>query len=57
VRYTFVQKLLPMFQEYRVGWYLAMASAAAHEDGDKRRDAILALMTDEERERAREARG
>ena len=56
MRYAFVQNLLRLFQHCRVAYHLAAAAAAAHEDGDERRDAILALMTDEEREMAREVR-
>ena len=55
MRYAFVQNLLRLFQHCRVAYHLAAAAAAAHEDGDKRRDSILALMTDSEREMAREA--
>jgi len=55
VRYAFAQKLIRLFNQCRVGYHLAAAAAAAHEDGDGRRDAILALMTDSEREMAREA--
>ena len=47
--------LLEVFNSSRVAYHLAAAAAAAHEDGDKRRDSILALMTDSEREMAREA--
>ena len=56
MRYAFVQNLLRLFQYCRVAYHLAAAAAAAHEDGDERRDSILALMTDEERDKAREAR-
>ena len=56
MRYAFAQKLLRLFNQCRVAYHLAAAAAAAHEDGDERRDSILALMTDEEREMAREVR-
>ena len=56
MRYAFVQNLLRLFQHCRVGYHLSCAAAAAHEDGDERRDAILALMTESEREMAREAK-
>ena len=56
MRYAFAQNLIRLFNQCRVAYRLAAAAAAAHEDGDGRRDAILALMTDEEREKAREAR-
>jgi hypothetical protein len=56
MRYEFVQKLIRVFNERRVAYHLACAYAAAREEGDKREGAILALMTNEERQRAREAR-
>ena len=56
MRYDFIQKLLPLHKKSRVGYHLAMSVAAAHEDGDKRRDAILALLTDDERKAAKEAK-
>ena len=56
MKYAAIQKLLSLFDRCRVAYHLAMAAAAAHEDGDQRRDAILALMTESEREMAREAR-
>lgn len=56
MRYTFVQKLLPLHKQSRVGYHLVCAVAAAHEDGDQRRDAILALLTDDERQAAKEAK-
>ena len=57
MRYAFVQKLLPLHKQSRVGYHLALAVAAAHEDDDPRRDRILALMTDEERQAAKDAKG
>ena len=45
-----------LFQHSRVSYHLAMLVAAAFEDGDPRREQFLALMNDEEREKAREAR-
>ena len=58
MKYSAIQKLLPLFRQSPVGWHLAMAAAMAHERGEvARRDAILALMTDDERQKARAARG
>lgn len=54
--YRRAQKALLLFQNSRVAYHLFCAVAAAHEAGDERRDAILALMTDDERERARSAK-
>ena len=56
MRYAFAQNLLRLFNCCRVAYHLAAAAAAAHEDGDERRDSILALMTEAEREKAREAK-
>ena len=56
MKYDRIQKLLPLFRQSRVGWHLAMAAAAAHEERDVRRDRIMDLMKPDEREKAREAR-
>lgn len=56
MKYDRIQKLFPLFRQSRVGYFLAMAAAAAHEDGDSRRDQILELMTDDERNRAKESK-
>lgn len=56
MNYRAAQAMLQAFNASRVAYHLACAVAAAHEDNDKRRDEILALMTDDERRRAREAR-
>lgn len=55
MKYERIQKMFPLFKRSRVAYHLAMAAAAAHEDGDSRRDQILELMTDDERDTVREA--
>lgn len=54
MRYAFIQALLEVFKDSRVAYHLAAAAAAAHEDGDNRRDQILSLMTEAERQAVRE---
>ena len=56
MRYTFIQKLLPLHRHSRVGYHLAMAAAAASEDGDVRMERIINLMKEDERKMARETR-
>lgn len=53
MKYDRIQKLLPLHKKSRTGYHFAMAAAAAHEDGDSRRDQALELLTDEERKMAK----
>ena len=55
MKYDRIQKLMPLFRQSRIGYHLAMAAAAAHEENDVRRDRIMDLMKPDEREKAREA--
>ena len=55
MKYDRIQKLMPLFRQSRIGYHLAMAAAAAHEERDVRRDRIMGLMKPDEREKVREA--
>lgn len=57
MNYRQIQMMHELFKDSRVSYHLAMAAAAAKEDGDRRMSDIIGLMTTQEREAAKQAIG